>query len=173
MPRKADQKAVEQGRTKNVRLLESADAFEAFVSAKIERRAAGKRKRRLTSSEKLVDEIAEMQARDDWSGMGPNHLVELYGLLHREVYGVEADELRDRKVRLAAIARAKSVLTKELKGGPEAVRFVRWAWRREALREKRTKENGNGEARTRMGWRLLFSRAVLVDYRVDLGRGKA
>jgi hypothetical protein len=99
----------------------------------------------------------------------PGELVGLYALLHTHVYGVEPGELTEG----TAFAAARSAATKLMRdlGGPlEAVGFVRWTWKREAMREKRRREEG-AVTSFRLGWRLQFvSRVLVADYRVAQAR---
>ena len=97
----------------------------------------------------------------------------LYAWLHREVYGVDAAELCDRAMLTAAVAAANRMLERDFGGEAErAVDFLRWTWKREARFEKKRRDD-RAEGR-RITWRLQFAaRHLLVDYRVDLVRGRA
>lgn len=109
---------------------------------------------------------ATARGADDWEGAEASDFVGVYAWLHREVYGVEAAELR--KEFLAARSAADRMLREEFSGQSRAmIGFVRWAWARERGREQR-RASGDG---WRLGWRLLYSsRSLLVDYRVEARR---
>lgn len=148
----------------------AAFALEADVAAS-KAKPKGKRGASLDASER---EAEAMRKANDWTGARGRHLVALYAWLHREVYGVDVAELRDDRAMLtAAVAAANRMLERDFGGEAErGVDFLRWTWKREARAEKRRRDE-HAEGR-RITWRLQFAaRHLLVDYRVDLVRGRA
>lgn len=118
----------------------------------------------LEKAEKARGQVREMCGSGDWSGAVGLHLVALYEFLHREVYGVEPLEL-DARAWFLAQGTAGRMVERYFGGDCGAcVSFVRWAWRREQEREEwRRRNNRDGQ---RIGWRLMFSAALVSDYRV-------
>lgn len=110
------------------------------------------------------EKMNEMAASGDWAGADGLHLVALYEMAHREVYGVEPLEL-DAKARFLAVGAATRLTEKFFDGDyAGAVSFMRWTWHREQEREKWRRANGRDGQR--IGWRLQFSAAMVSDYRL-------
>lgn len=100
-----------------------------------------------------------------WSDAEPREIVGLYSLLHSRVYGVHPAEL-DGPDYLGAVSAARRVI-KEI-GGAAAFELVRWKWNQIEFRMQKGSDNG-----FRLGWRIQFSQATLVDFRVHVaGRKK-
>jgi hypothetical protein len=105
-----------------------------------------------------------MYAKGDWTDAQPRHLVALYALLHRKVYGVEAEELAG-QVYARAVFAARRLLDGTFRGDFEqALDFMRWAWERERARHRWRKESGREP--TRIGWSLMFGGSLLSDWRL-------
>lgn len=113
--------------------------------------------------ERLLSETNALKEQQAWQSLTPKHFVALYCLLHRHVYGVVPEEVRD-GYRLA-VGAANRMLRNEFNGDQHAmVEFVRWVWQREQRRAKQREHD------YRMGWRLQFGRPLLTDYRVARAR---
>lgn len=116
-----------------------------------------------------MGEAALMKAADDFSEAEPRHVVALYALLHRAVYGVEPAELRAAEWTLAVMA-VRRLVDREFDGSvPKLVELLRWTWRREI----RAHARANGSERRRIGWRLQFSPSLVTDYRVHMVLGRS
>jgi hypothetical protein len=129
--------------------------------------------RKPRESSKKIDiarqDIRDMIATKNFSGMGATHLVALYEQCHADVYGVTPAELvPDWKIVMQAIER---LVTNEFKGDYESVvDFIRWTWQREQWRQKNRPESAQV---FRVGWRLQFVYLGMVtDYRTFLVRGQ-
>lgn len=112
--------------------------------------------------ERSLEEVrARVAAGQSWEGAEPRHLVALYAVLHRKVYGTAPLEL-DGKIVLGAVSAARRMVEEAFGGSvTEAVEYLRWTWARENRRWRRSE----GDAR-RIGWRLQFvSRSLITDYR--------
>lgn len=122
------------------------------------------------SMKRATEELEKMASANDFLGARPLHLVALYLHLHLKVYGVEATDCGPGE-RLAAAGRAASLIAQDFEAsGAAAVEFLRWTWSREQGREKWRRENGRGGQR--ITWRLQFSSALVVDYKIDRARKK-
>jgi hypothetical protein len=118
--------------------------------------------------DRTLVETRERMRTAEWEDAGARHLVALYAILHEKIYGVEAAELGPQE-RYTATLRAGLMLKNEFDGDiEEAVAFFRWAWQREASREKWRRENNRSGGR--IGIRLMFSGQLLTDYRLDRAR---
>jgi hypothetical protein len=150
---------------------EAAFALEAEITTK---KKPVKRRNRKVNFEAAREEADAMRKTNEWSNAAGRHLVALYAWLHREVYGVDAAELVTGDTYVAAVSAANRMLANEFGGKAErAVEFMRWTWKREARAEKKRREQRD-EGGRRITWRLQFAaRHLLVDYRVDLVRGRA
>jgi len=116
------------------------------------------------SAERDVEGMIRIES---FAGATGKHFVALCAMLHGKVYGV-ADEVGPRE-RMDAAAAAARMLRSQFDGDADAMAdFVRWAWLREKDREEWRRENGRPGGR--LGWRLLFSGAILTDYRLDKAR---
>jgi hypothetical protein len=126
-------------------------------------------RRRLYGEEKSRAEMEGRAKSGDWDGATGAHLVCLYEFLHREVYGVPSDVV-DRKTRMFAGAAADRLIARDFGADAgEAVRFMKWVWKRESEREEWRRANRRDGQR--VGWRLQFCFASLVtDYRLHVAR---
>lgn len=115
------------------------------------------------------EEVERFIDRGDWQPASPYHLVALYMICHEETYGVPATELKGQEFGLCAHV-AKAFIIRNFNGSiPDTIPFIRWAWAREAGKEKWRAEKGITDGR-RFGWKLQFSDALLTDYRIHLRR---
>lgn len=99
-----------------------------------------------------------------WVGKDESHLVALYYLLHKHVYGVEAEDCIE-SWQLAQRS-AKSLVEKDFNGSlPAAVKYVTWAFGRQKERDSRQVDKVNSFSR--LSWRTMFTAYwLLTDYRV-------
>lgn len=104
-------------------------------------------------------------ARSVWGLAKPEHVVALFAVMHREVYGVLPGELAGDW--MAAVSSVKKLLKDELDNDIErAVDYLQWAFAREKKKFKR-----NAESTWRLGWRWTFmKREILTDWRVAIER---
>lgn len=104
----------------------------------------------------------------DWSQATPSHIVALYKWCHKEIYGVDALEVKGQEFALATQV-AKNFAIREFGNDySELVAFIRWTWHREGEREA-WRRNNSKEGK-RIGWRLQFNASLLTDYRLHLAR---
>lgn len=117
-------------------------------------------------------EEEEIRASGDWAHAVPGHLVALYEVLHRVVYGIDPAELAESSKEWAMAARAAHVMVEREFGGSvaAAAEFFRWTWAREQGREKYRREHGKPS--NRILWRWQFGGSILTDYRVAMLREK-
>jgi P4 family phage/plasmid primase-like protien len=102
--------------------------------------------------------VESRMASADWSDASADDFVTLYVQTFASVYGVPP-ELGARE-RGQAVAKARDVLAGAFAGDPIAFAdFVWWVFRRERARRKAGRETKP------IGWRLLFSDALVTDYR--------
>jgi hypothetical protein len=150
----------------NPTVLAAAKSVELFAG---ERRGAGKPRRRARPKaranvmEAAREGVAEMAASGDWSGATGDHLVALYAWLHRQVYGVECEELDAQDWWLARSAAVRLASTHFGDDYDRAVVFMRWVWKREQRDEEWRRKND--KMGRRIGWRLQFSAQLVTDYR--------
>lgn len=110
------------------------------------------------------DRVAVFMSSGDWSQAGANDLVALYKMCHKEVYGLDAADVTGNTYAIASTF-AKRMLTNDFAGdGNAMVSFIHWVWSREKTKEERRKESGGSTYR--LGWRLQFGNALLVDYKL-------
>ena len=113
-------------------------------------------------------EMKEMAESGDWSEARGTHVVALYAWLHACVYGVEPSELTPKQWGIAAAAATRMVDQEFKRDYGSAVQFLRWTWKREQKREEwRRQQHRDGG---RIGWRLQFSNALIVEYRLSVAR---
>lgn len=137
-------------------------AFEEFVAPPSAERPKTLPKAAL---ERLLNDTNQLKDAGGWADMTPKHFVGLYVLLHRKVYGVDPEEVREAYT--PAVRAATRVLNQEFKGSrANMVSFMRWVWNRE---QKRLPHR-DAENTFRIGWRLQFGRQLLSDYRVYIVR---
>lgn len=131
-----------------------------------------KPKSRGPDPEKAREELGVMMLSGSFERATPVHLVALYEWCHEKVYGVRPSELSPRAAwKTATFAAAKLVKDEFAGKAPAAVDFIRWAWKREAGRERDRREGRNATV-GRLGWRLQFSmRYLITDYRIAVARG--
>lgn len=103
-----------------------------------------------------------------WEEAQVEHLVALFAVFHRDVYGALPGEIAGDWV--AVCSAAKKMLIDELDGLPvRMVEYLQWAFAREKKKERR--KNGSSESTWRLGWRWTFmKRDILTDYRVSQQR---
>jgi hypothetical protein len=108
--------------------------------------------------EAIMIKARSMLAAGDWSKAGPGHLVTLWAVCHEHVYGVRpVEDLAPPQFSRACMKAAK-VLKESFSGdSAKMAGFISWVWAREKGRK--------GEAR-RIGWPLMFSSALVGDWRV-------
>lgn len=112
-------------------------------------------------------ELERMLATDDWSKAQPIHLVRLYAMLHREVYKVEAAELRDPGTLRYGCFQAKKLIAEEAGGSlVTVVDFMRWSWEREEWKAI-YRERHNCQHAKRLTLRAQFSFALWTDYQLN------
>jgi hypothetical protein len=140
----------------------------AFARPAIER----KRRPFRSSPKSIALSLAESSERArtaDWQGAHGRHLVGLYAQLHEGVYGFAPSELDAPGWAFASAAATRMVDRQFGADFERAVEFMRWVWRREEERERWRRANAREGGR--IGWRLQFGAAALVDdYRVDQAR---
>lgn len=131
--------------------------------------AAPKRQRR--SGVEPPARVAAMHAAQrsetgDWEDANPSVLVGLYAHCHEQIYGVFPDELADATVWRIVTGAAAAMVRNHFGGVTEyAVDFVRWTWVREEGRLKYHRNQGSAP-KSRIGWRIQFSSALVTDWRV-------
>jgi len=147
----------------------AADAVDAFAG-KPRDKTRGKRRASIKAT--LKRSTAEVERRldvDDWDGLKPTNIVQVWAWCHRETYGVEAGVTAVEWER--AVMRAASFAKSEFDGDLDAVlAYVRWAWQRERRYEQGRRDNGKGGGV--LGWAKMFGAKVLTDYRIDKARGQ-
>ena len=112
---------------------------------------------------KVVDELSAMLESDEWGQARPVHLVELYCLLHENVYGVEALDLRGQLNRQACARMVLTMLRRDFDDEvPALVDYMRWSWQREESREEWRRRNNTG--RRRLTWRIQFGGELLTEF---------
>lgn len=137
-------------------------------AAKAPRKKKGLRSAPRSDVDASLAEADQMRAANDFTGARPRHLVALYALFHKHVYGVHPGELAG-KAWTAACLMAARILDREFSGDVQRiVSFIAWTWRR----EKRAHIRTTAGDRRRMGWRLQFSPSLVTDYRVELARDR-
>lgn len=120
---------------------------------------------------RMRDAVDAYMQLGDWANATPRDFVVLYAILHERVYGVAASELTPAE-RLHAAGAAARMLAREFAGDPnEMAEFMRWAWQREAVREKWRRDNNRDGGR--IGWRLMFNGSLLTDWRLERTRRHA
>lgn len=126
--------------------------------------AAAERTRAVLSARARVDS-------GDWKDAPAGELVALFALIHEEVYGVaDADLSGSGKEWALASVGAARLRDEEFAGEADRlVAYLRWFGAREMGAEQWRRNNGR--TGRRVGWRLVFSKRLLTDYRVDLARG--
>lgn len=121
--------------------------------------------------EKAIATASECGRTGDWSKAGSSELVGLYALFHKEVYGVEAEDLKTRSEFQAAKRVASRFLREAFDHDADAAaHFMQWIWLREQKREDYA--NTRGFTRSRLAYRFCFSSAAKADYLVDQKRGR-
>jgi len=147
------------------------DAFAAMVAttrAKMHRRKTKPKTIAAAVFNRALTEADEMLRSGNWEGAGVRHLVAAYDRCHTRCYGVEPAELGPSE-RFNASMLAATMLKREFNGDLVGmVEYMLWAWERELDREKWRRENGRDGGR--IGVRLMFSGALLTDYRLHLAR---
>ncbi len=112
---------------------------------------------------KVADELSAMLESDEWEQARPVHLVELYCLLHENVYGVEALDLRGQLNRQACARMVLTMLRRDFDDEvPALVDYMRWSWQREESREEWRRRNNTG--RRRLTWRIQFGGELLTEF---------
>lgn len=120
---------------------------------------------------RIMADVKERIAEDQWADAKPRDLVGLYLVLHEWCYGVEAAEVVGVSWN-AAVSAAGKLVRDEFGDDPRrAVDFIRWVWKREKEREAWRRQNG--QAGGRIGWRLQFcARTFVTDYRIHIHRSR-
>lgn len=133
-------------------------------------------KRRDFSSlaDKFVSDVVDLinlakttdEPREVWSVVDERHLVALYSIFHREVYGELPGELAGDWQ--GACAAAKKILREEFEGEPvRVVEYLRWAF----AAERKNFARRSSESTWRLNWRWAFvKRDLLTDYRIAINR---
>ncbi len=149
---------------------EPGEDFLRLVSAtkkKLEKRKTKSKTVAAAVFNRALAEVDEMLRSGDWESGGARHLVALYDRLHHRCYGVEP--VLSSSERFNAGLLAGAMLKREFSGDVDAmVEFMIWAWNRELERERWRRENGREGGR--IGVHLMFSGALLTDYRIHLVR---
>lgn len=117
------------------------------------------------------EELEKMFTSGEWEDAEAKHFLALYVLLHGKVYGVAP--IMTSFDRLRAMQQAGSFMRNRFDGDPtELALFMRWAWQREAGKEKWC-QSQNIQKKSRIGWRLIFSASeILNDYLVERARAE-
>lgn len=117
---------------------------------------------------KLTNQTKSMMDGDDWSKAQPMHLVGLYIILHKMVYGV-APTLDAQELAFAKVA-AREFMRTKCKGKFDiGLEFMRWVWSRERNREQyRRDKHIDGKV---LGWRSILKYPEFwTEYRVGQER---
>lgn len=147
-------------------------ALMGSVEKRTERRKAKPKTIAAAVFGRTTAEVEEMIRSGDWSGVGAKHLVALYELMHKKCYGIAPAELGPAE-RYNAMMMAASLTKREFGESYErAMEYMRWAWTKELKTEKWRRENGRTDGR-RIGVRLMFSGALVTDFRLHLARTRA
>lgn len=159
----------------------SASAFIDCIESETEAAAASldmlvgvEKKRRVGSLreaavKRVVDEVRDLITHIPLLPFTARQITALYYLCHTEVYGAEPIEMTGEQWRLAMLA-AGRLIRGDFKGDSiGVVEFIRWVWKREAIREQRRKPED--ERRWRITWRVQFlKRDLLSDYKTEQAR---
>ena len=145
---------------------DSADEyFDSFIGK------APTKKKPLRPSQVLryVREVEEMIRSKDFSGFLVSHSVAMHMWCYERVYQTEALDLKEGTEFTRARQRAGQLLKKHFSGDLDQFRqYVQWVWRREKGREEWRRTNSTQGSI--LGWRLVFSPTLVVQYRVELAR---
>ncbi len=156
-----------------VRVFQSAAAFAAAAPKKKQYKRkdfSSIANRFVLETERLIEDAKASNAPADvWNFVKPDHLVALYAIFHRSVYGALPGELAGDW--MAACNAAKKMLKDELDDqAVDMVAYLQWSFAREKKREQRRTAQQDGA--WRLSWRWAFlKRELLTDYRVSLQRG--
>lgn len=113
-------------------------------------------------------ETSEMMASGEWEGCASRHLLALYDLMHKQVYGVEVTTTGHE--RHNAVLRLGGFIKREFAGDHQAsIDYFRWVWTREIQYAKWCRETNKLDAR-RMTIPLCTSGSMITDYRLMLAR---
>jgi hypothetical protein len=151
-----------------------AGAVEASARAKASRkRRYGTPAAQRRQLEKAVAEADANRVSGDWSAAKPAHLVGLYALAHRRIYGVEPLELEADF--LGAVSAAKKLVADAFEGDVvRALDFVGWVWVGEEKRERERRSKDEKKNDYRITWRSQFvSRSHLTNYQIAVARERA
>ncbi len=120
--------------------------------------------------DKAMREAEEMAKSGDWSECAARHLIALYAILHKRIYGIDVEMTSEERYQATLIGGA---FVKHHFGGEyeEGAEYMRWLWQREAATEKWRRENRKPDGR-RLGYKLVFSTSLLTDYRLAMARRK-
>lgn len=119
--------------------------------------------------DKSMRETEGMVASGEWDDCGARHLVALYAILHRKIYGIESEMTSTDRYQATMLA---GNFAKRHFGGEhvEVAEYMRWIWNREAGREKWRRENSREGGH--LGVRLVFSAGCVTEYRLAMARKK-
>ena len=127
------------------------------------KKKAGKKNFTRAFEAACADAKARMARRGDpkaWEGADAATLVGAYAVLHEQIYKVRAEELTEEF--LAARSSADRCL-REL-GTQKTVAMIQWKWAK-----IRRQVNEDGSSEFRLGWKLMFSKRMISDFRVARG----
>jgi hypothetical protein len=133
-------------------------------NAKAERRKKKPKTIAASVFNRALVEVDEMIRTGDWASATARHLVALYDRMHAKCYGVEVEELGSSERYTAALLAGNMVKNKFDGDVVACVSYMRWAWTREISRERWRRENKQPGGR--IGVRLMFSGALLTDFRL-------
>lgn len=123
-----------------------------------------------TGLARQLRETKTMMKTNEWSGAKASHLVAMYVILHKMVYGVEP-EIKGDELKQAKMTAGSFLKTKCSGDFIEAVGYMKWVWARERDRETwRREQHIDGKV---LGWRLILKHSgIWTEYRVGQERRK-
>lgn len=117
---------------------------------------------------KADDQLEDMLNSGDWTAAEPRHFLALYIKLYSRVYGVAP--IFTTNERYFAICLAGNCMKSHFDDDPtEFALFMRSTWKREEGKERWCREKSIQRNRS-IGWRLMFSSALLNEYLIERAR---
>jgi hypothetical protein len=142
--------------------------IEAFLGNRTGQ-ASAKRLRDREDWTALRGEVERMMRSGEWDEAEPRHFAGLHAVLFEKVYGVQCSEMQG-PGRFQAAKMAAQLLVDQFAEDPaRLVHYVRWAWEREAGREKWRRDNARDGGSMSFRWVLQEGR-TLDDYRIFAAR---
>lgn len=155
-----------------VRVFKSAHEFAAAAPKKKQykrRDFSAAANRAVEEVEELIkDAVCSAEPEKVWAAAEPGHLVALYSVMHRKVYGELPGELAGDW--MSAVSAATKLLKDEFADTfVHAVQYLQWAF---AIEKKKEARRTADSSTWRLGWRYaLMKRELLTSYRVAVRRG--